>query len=335
MEGESRKGLYYFSVLAETLSFTNASKLLYISQQALSKQIQALEREYGTELLERKPRVRLTEAGQRVLEHYRRIRTEEVSLRMELQELSGELTKRTISACLVENRAQILLPDLLRLFRPEEKRAICSFVTSGYTTAKALLQTGGIDLYFGLLESCMEYGNRYALISEHPYLLLPQSFLRRLPLPIRQKLPELARKGVSLEQVLSWRLPWVMPGPVQLLWPEYTRAFSALDYNPEVFCNAYPFETALLLSRMGMGTAIVSQTALYSSVEQLRNGDLIILPLQLMGPPFTLGMVTTPQAKHDMFLQSYIDCALAAAKQISGEIDQFIREYCDMQFSRT
>ncbi len=54
-----------FMVLGETLSFTKASALLYISQPALSSHIQLLENELGLKLVERSNRrsVSLTEAG--------------------------------------------------------------------------------------------------------------------------------------------------------------------------------------------------------------------------------------------------------------------------------
>lgn len=56
--------LKYFLEIAQAGSFSLAARRLYVSQQGLSKSIQALERELGTTLFERTgKRVRLTEAG--------------------------------------------------------------------------------------------------------------------------------------------------------------------------------------------------------------------------------------------------------------------------------
>lgn len=61
-----------FIVLAEEMNFTRAASRMYISQQALSKHIQKLEEKYGTMLFQRKPKVRLTETGEALLEMLRR-----------------------------------------------------------------------------------------------------------------------------------------------------------------------------------------------------------------------------------------------------------------------
>ncbi|MEU6544318.1 LysR family transcriptional regulator [Streptomyces sp. NPDC046859] len=68
------RDLRYFVTVAEELHFTHAAARLYVSQPALSKQVRALERQLGAELLHRGPRgVTLTEAGAVLLPHARRV----------------------------------------------------------------------------------------------------------------------------------------------------------------------------------------------------------------------------------------------------------------------
>lgn len=56
--------IYYFLTLAQTLSFTEAAQMLYVSQPTLSKQITALETELGFDLFKRSRRsVELTKEG--------------------------------------------------------------------------------------------------------------------------------------------------------------------------------------------------------------------------------------------------------------------------------
>jgi DNA-binding transcriptional LysR family regulator len=68
------RDLRYFVTVAEELHFTRAAERLYVSQPALSKQVRALERQLGVELLRREPQgVTLTEAGAALLPHARRV----------------------------------------------------------------------------------------------------------------------------------------------------------------------------------------------------------------------------------------------------------------------
>lgn len=64
--------LKYFVGVAEALSFSNAAKILYVSQSALSQQVSLLEHEIGTELFNgikrhKERKVELTEAGKTFL----------------------------------------------------------------------------------------------------------------------------------------------------------------------------------------------------------------------------------------------------------------------------
>lgn len=64
--------LKYFIGVAEALSFSNAAKILYVSQSALSQQISLLENEIGTQLFDavkrhKERKVELTEAGKAFL----------------------------------------------------------------------------------------------------------------------------------------------------------------------------------------------------------------------------------------------------------------------------
>ncbi|KOV67877.1 LysR family transcriptional regulator [Streptomyces sp. MMG1121] len=68
------RDLRYFVAVAEELHFTRAAERLYLSQPALSKQIRALERQLGTELLRRdRHGVALTAAGAALLPHARQV----------------------------------------------------------------------------------------------------------------------------------------------------------------------------------------------------------------------------------------------------------------------
>lgn len=59
----------YFLTAAEELNFTQAAKKLYITQQALSRQIDKLEKTYNVRLFNREPPMSLTAAGKCLYRH--------------------------------------------------------------------------------------------------------------------------------------------------------------------------------------------------------------------------------------------------------------------------
>lgn len=71
--GTELRHLRYFAAVAEDLNFSTAARRLYVSQQALSRTIQQLERQVGVKLLDRTTRsVKLTAAGSATLPAARR-----------------------------------------------------------------------------------------------------------------------------------------------------------------------------------------------------------------------------------------------------------------------
>ncbi len=103
--------LKVFCCVARHLSFTQASKVLLISQPAISKHIQELEAEYDTCLFDRKSSgITLTPAGELLLTHAKGILNNYRQLNFEMNLLSqhpGEKLRLGISTTI----AQYILPD--------------------------------------------------------------------------------------------------------------------------------------------------------------------------------------------------------------------------------
>lgn len=105
-----------FSALVSTGSFSRAALALFISQPAVSKGVQQLERELGTSLLDRSAHgVALTEAGHVLYDYAQRIFASEKAVEMALAELKG-LARGHLVIGASQTIGTYLLPQLLGAF---------------------------------------------------------------------------------------------------------------------------------------------------------------------------------------------------------------------------
>lgn len=111
--------LRVFASLAKAGTFSEAARLLYISQPAVSKGVQQLERELGVQLLDRTSRrVTLTEAGQLLYEYAGRIFAMEKAAESGLAELQG-LERGQLLIGASQTIGTYLLPPALGLFHQQ------------------------------------------------------------------------------------------------------------------------------------------------------------------------------------------------------------------------
>lgn len=105
----------YFVKVAELMSFSKAAEALYVTQQAVSLHVKHLEDTYGVRLFERKPSLRLTPAGKRMLEAARDISEREQRLISEFSS-SRDQFDGEISIGLPPNRSTAFVNEFFPVF---------------------------------------------------------------------------------------------------------------------------------------------------------------------------------------------------------------------------
>lgn len=142
--------LKVFRSVALNLSFTKASQELFISQPAISKHIQELEKEYRVRLFDRMGnRISLTHAGQLLLDHCERIIKDYQTMDYEMNALrkkfNGELrigASTTIS--------QYVLPSILADFIKQYPQISVSLLNGNSREVESALLVDRIDI--GMVE---------------------------------------------------------------------------------------------------------------------------------------------------------------------------------------
>ena len=144
--------LKVFCSVAHNLSFTKASKELYVSQPAISKHIQELETEYSTRLFERMgTHITLTPDGELLLSHAEKILKQYKQLDFEMNLLTqrhiGELRLGASTTI-----AQYVLPPYLATFQQKFKQIKLSLINGNSSDIEKAVEEHRIDL--GLIEGC-------------------------------------------------------------------------------------------------------------------------------------------------------------------------------------
>lgn len=154
--------LKVFQSVAKNLSFTKASRELFVSQPAITKHIQELEAFYQVRLFDRQGnRISLTDAGRLLLKHCERILNDYKQLEYEMHLLHDEhIGELHLGAS--TTIAQYVLPPLLARFIARFPQISLSLLNGNSREIETALQEHRIDL--GLVEGIARLPNlKYTL----------------------------------------------------------------------------------------------------------------------------------------------------------------------------
>lgn len=236
--------LYYFTVIAETESFTAAAKKLGLSQPPLSKQIMLLEEELGVKLFKRGSRkTELTEAGAYLYSRARDILSIMENVTEELHHFPSSV-KGVLRLGTISSSGNLLIHDFLKNFC-ETRPHVRFEITEGNTyellekmkngtvecaIVRTPFNTEGFECVFGPEEPLMAVGD--------------PSFFAGLPSD-RIRLTDLAGKPLiyyrRFDSIISL-------------------AFQNSGIEPYIFCRSDDARTCLQWAKTGLGIALVPES---------------------------------------------------------------------------
>lgn len=204
--------LRYLEAVARHGHFTRAAEELHVAQSAVSHQVRRLERELGTELLERTTRsVKLTAAGEIAVARARAALAEADRLGSELDELRG-LVRGTIAIGALLPAGDLDLPALLAEFKRRHPGIEIEFREGTAADMRTHLSRGELDAAF-VLESGPQPAELGRLPLSEAEMVLAMSpdhpLAARAPLPIERLDGEdliAFRRGSSVRHALDLAL---------------------------------------------------------------------------------------------------------------------------------
>lgn len=258
--------LVTFEKVATVLSFTRAAAELAYAQSSVTAQIRALESDLDAELFERLgSRIRLTEAGERLLPYARQMIALAAEARAAVAAGDGE-PAGTITVGTMESLTSYRLPPLLELFHhryPGVRLALRP--TLGDATRQAL-RHGTYDLGLLMERETVHEGLESEVLGAEPLVLVAAP---RHPLA--------GRSGLTAADLAAVGLVGTEPGCA------YRDLFEAelRPYGP-LFTEYGTIEASKRGVAAGLGIALLPRITVEG---ELASGELVALDWE---PPFTL-----------------------------------------------
>lgn len=142
--------LIFFVRIAETGSFSEASRMLFVTQSAVSQQIKLLEEELGTQLFVRQPHsVTLTESGKELLPLARNVLRGITLCRDRMEELKGLLCG-TLNIGLTFSLEPYIRETMLTFMSQHPKVKVNAFY-KGLHDLLRMLKDNEIDILFSMM----------------------------------------------------------------------------------------------------------------------------------------------------------------------------------------
>lgn len=167
-----------FLLTAEEMSISRAAKRAYVTQQCVSDHIKRLEEEYDIALFERKPNLRLTEAGETMLKALRSVHILESNMERNIHEIADG-RKGSFTVGMSTSRAQIILPLMLKNYYEHFPEVEISFYVNDTVILEEKLLDGTIDLFLGANASLNLVFHTMPLAIDQMYLIISESLFQQ------------------------------------------------------------------------------------------------------------------------------------------------------------
>lgn len=254
--------LRYFTAVAEELHFGRAAERLGIAQPPLSQQIKSLETLVGYALFERRPQVRLTTAGEALLEVARRTLAQ-VEEGLELTRRAGRGEAGRITVGFAASILTTALPEILRTYREQFPGIELRLRELSSAAQAEALADGSIDVGF-VREAVTQSSD---LVCEP---ILREEFVAVLP-PAH---PLGEHKELPLNDIAEEPFVHFPRAVAPALFDQIADACGRAGFRPRVVQEAQEWLTILGLVEAGLGVSLVP-----ASFCRLRWGGVQYRPL--------------------------------------------------------
>ncbi|MFZ5815617.1 MAG: LysR family transcriptional regulator [Bacillota bacterium] len=257
------QALEAFWWIAKTGSFNRAAERLFLTQPSVTARIQALEKELGQTLFERKPRgVRLTDAGRVLLPHAERVLQDVKRAHQAVMDLQTA-TGGTLMVGSALTSSAYLLPQILMRFK------------TSHPAVEVMVRTGRSHQVQQLvLDDTVQLGLVHAPLPSHAEIMVVPLSEEPILLVVHPNHPLAERSEVNLEELASE--PMITTDRASGYWALVEQWWASSGFVPRITMELDSIEAAKRMVMSGLGLTMLPQ----STVEgELKLRQLVAVPL--------------------------------------------------------
>jgi DNA-binding transcriptional LysR family regulator len=284
--GKSRlQQLRGFCYTAQTGSMSRAAERLSLSQPSVSLQIQALERELDTLLLERRgPRIQLTPEGRQLYEIALPLIEGFDNLPADFEARRGDLSKGEINIAAGESTILYMLPRVVESFAEDYPGIGIRFHNGPGMQGLQLLRDDVVDFAVGSFRGAPPDDIGYQPIHAHDQVLIT---------PLDHPLAR--RSEITLADISPYK--FIFPPRHLNTFSMVELAFQQHDLKLNVCLEAGGWEVIKKYVELGIGISIVSGICLNDGDPLAKHNLEHYFPKRTYGVIMRRGKVLSPQAR--------------------------------------
>ena len=279
-EEVSLQQLRALAAVAETGSFTLAAESLQLTQPAISHLVKRMEEDLGQPLVVRGRRIRMTDAGQMMVDTaVRALRLIDESVNACRSQ--AQLREGRVVLAVGHLTAGALMPPLLGRFAHKHPKLATTLLDSTAEQMISRILSQEADLGFG-----SDIGQAHSELATEPL------FVERMALFVREDHPLAQRTSIEARQLEA--LPFIHVNPDANVWRAVSRQLSSVaNVYPQVAHHVSMLSTAFGLIQAGAGVALLPRY-----VEVLMPPNLRVL--SVTRPVLEYPLVAVRLAKHPL-----------------------------------
>lgn len=249
--------------IAQTGSFNRAAERLYLTQPSVTARIQALEKELGQPLFERKPRgVRLTDAGRVLLPHAERVLQDIRKARKAVAELESA-TGGTLTVGSALTTSTYTLPQILSQFK------------SRYPAVEVAVRTGRSQQVQQLvLDDSVQLGLAHSPLANHSDIISVPLYEEPIVLVVHPKHPLATRPEVTADELAAEA--FITSDRASGYWVLVEQFWAAAGLVPRVTMELDSIEATKRMVMCGLGLTMLPRGTVENELE---TGQLVVVPV--------------------------------------------------------